>query len=168
MLSGGVTISAVAGSIQTVGASIAVGFFSGGFSGFWLRVVHPKVNGKKSLDHLGLLGPVLIMATIGQLCLAPALYEVYHNRQTVNPGLGAQVINDQTAHFQLAFGGLSAATAMVAGIIVSLIALCCHDPELEYRGNVLASRDFGLYRNLAKKDDDKKTDSNGSKERAKQ
>ena len=150
VISGGVTVSAVAGSLHDVGAAIAVGFFSGGFSGFWLRVVHPKLNGNRPIDNLGLLGPVLIMSTIGQLILAPALYQIYYNRQTLNQGLGAQVTNERTAHFQLAFAGIAAATGIFAGVLVSLITLCCRDPHLDFRSKMLASYDYGLYRSTGK------------------
>ena len=61
------------------------------------------------------------------------------------------MVDEKTAHFQLAFSGIAVATAVFAGALVSLLALCCRDPELDYRSNLLMSNDYGLYRNTAKK-----------------
>lgn len=77
VLSGGATIGVVAGNINNIGACIAIGAFSGLFSGFWLRVVHPRLNATKSIDHLGIFGPILICSIIGGLVLSPALYKSY-------------------------------------------------------------------------------------------
>lgn len=139
-------VSAVAGSINNIGADIAIGAFAGFFSGLWLKVIHPRVNGKKPLDHLGILGPVLILSTLGQLLIAPALYLVYHNREIVVAGLGVKIELQETSTYQLAYGGIAAGTGVVAAFLASLIALCFRNSENDFRGNKMISSHFGLYR----------------------
>jgi len=77
ILSGGVTISVVSGSVINIGACIAIGAFSGLVSGFWLQYIHPRINKNSSIDHIGLLGPILICSIFGGLVLAPVLYSAY-------------------------------------------------------------------------------------------
>lgn len=77
MISGGVTISVVASTINNIGACIAIGAFSGFISGFYLKKLHPRLNKNKAIDHLGMFGPILICSIIGGLVLSPAMYKVY-------------------------------------------------------------------------------------------
>jgi hypothetical protein len=82
-------IATVAGTINNIGACIAIGAFAGLFSGFWLRVIHPRLNATRSLDHLGILGPVLICSIIGGLVVSPAIYRIYKITGTIPVGLGS-------------------------------------------------------------------------------
>ncbi len=76
-ISGGIAISAIAGIITNIGACIAIGAFSGLVSGFWMSVIHPRINSNKTYDSLGLFGPILFNAIIGSMAVAPIVVAAY-------------------------------------------------------------------------------------------
>jgi ammonia channel protein AmtB len=43
VISGGVTVAVVAGTINNIGACIAIGFVSGFISSFYYRILHDKI-----------------------------------------------------------------------------------------------------------------------------
>jgi len=77
VLSGGVTVGAVASTINNIGACIAIGAFSGFLSGFYLQILHPRLNQNRAIDHLGIFGPILICSIFGGLVISPAMYKAY-------------------------------------------------------------------------------------------
>ena len=125
-------IATVAGAINNIGACIAIGAFAGLFSGFWLRVVHPKLNATRSLDHLGILGPVLICSIIGGLVVSPAMYKIYKNMNTMSSGLGNTVIDTNIIYYQLVYIGIAAGTAIISGLIAGSISLPIRDSTNDY------------------------------------
>lgn len=146
VLSGGVTIAVVAGTINNIGACIAIGAFSGLFSGFWLRIIHPRLNLTRSVDHLGIIGPVLICSILGGLVLSPAMYQSYKNLGTVASGVGSQINNSDLMSYQLVFIGIAAGTAIVTGLITGLLSLPFRNSQNDYEFTKLISSDFGLYK----------------------
>lgn len=146
VLGGGVTIAVVAGTINNIGACIAIGAFSGFVSGFWLRVIHPRLNLNRSVDHLGILGPVLVNSILGGLVLAPVMYQSYINQGTVSTSLGIKIGDTALLYFQLAYIGIAAGTAIVTGLIVGFFSLPFRTAENDYHFSKLVSTDFGLYK----------------------
>ena len=134
VLSGGVTVSVVAGTINNIGACIAIGGFSGLVSGFWLKVVHPRINRRLTYDHLGIFGPILICSVIGGLGLSPAMYQVYWNRDTMASSLGSgvKIDSDLQIHYQLVYIGVAAGTGIVAGLIAGLLSLLFRNPKDDF------------------------------------
>jgi hypothetical protein len=146
VLGGGVTIAVVAGTINNIGACIAIGAFSGFISGFWLRIVHPRLNFTRSIDHLGILGPILVNSILGGLVLSPAMYKIYNNMGTVYSGLGSQVNDTAVMTYQLVYIGIAAGTAIVTGLLAGFLSLPFRDSDNDYQFTKLVSSDFGLYR----------------------
>jgi hypothetical protein len=147
VLGGGVTIAVVAGTINNIGACIAIGAFSGFVSGFWLRVIHPRLNRNRSVDHLGILGPVLVNSILGGLVLAPSMYQSYINLNTVSTPLNLVKIGDTALlYYQLAYIGIAAGTAIVTGLIVGFLSLPFRTVENDYHFSKMVSTDFGLYK----------------------
>jgi hypothetical protein len=132
VLSGGVTIGVVAGTINNIGACIAIGAVSGLVSGFWLRVVHPRLNFGRSIDHLGILGPILICSVLGGLGLSPAMYKIYMNLGTISSGLGSQISESLSIIYQLSFIGIAAETAIVAGLLAGLLSIGFRTPDNDF------------------------------------
>jgi hypothetical protein len=146
VLSGGVTIGVVAGSINNIGACIAIGAFSGFISGFWLRIVHPRLNLTRSFDHLGILGPILICSILGGLVVSPAMYKSFMNIGINSSGLNGQVTDKSLISYQLAFIGIAAGTAIITGLICGLLSLPFRNSSNDYEFTKLVSSDFGLYK----------------------
>jgi len=121
-ISGGVTIAVVAGSIDSIGACIAIVAFSGLVSGFWLRIIHPRINRNSSIDHLGLFGPILINAILGGLVLAPALFQTYTDIPFSPDSLGS-INSSLPQKYELAFIGIAAGTGIVFGLLAGIFGL---------------------------------------------
>ena len=75
-------IASVASYINNIGACLAIGAAAGFVSGFWLRVIHPKINENHRYDHLGLIGTVLVNSVIGCGIVAPTVFGAYKNLGT--------------------------------------------------------------------------------------
>lgn len=145
VLSGGVTIAVVAGTINNIGACIAIGAFSGFFSGFWLRIIHPRLNSTSSVDHLGIFGPVLLCSIFGGLVLAPALYQSYSTLGTLPSSMDSQVFDTNVMNYQLVNIGIAAGTALCTAIIAGLLSFCFRNPSNDFEFTKLVSNDYGLY-----------------------
>lgn len=143
VLSGGVMIGVVGGTINNIGACIAIGAFAGFFSGFWLRIVYPRMN---KHDHMGIFGPILCCSIIGGLVVAPSLYKIYINRGTLPSTMTAVISTTRFISYQLAFIGIAAGTAICTGLLAGLLSLCFRNPKTDYKFTKLVSKDFGLYR----------------------
>lgn len=146
VLSGGAMIGVVAGTINNIGACIAIGAFAGIVSGFWLRVVHPRINSIKSVDHLGIFGPILVCSVLGGLVLSPAMYQSYIDLNTVSSGLNAKISSSDYMSYQLAYIGIAAGTAIVAGLLAGFSTLVFREPGNDFEFTKMMSNDFGLYR----------------------
>jgi len=90
-VSGGFSIAAVASFIPNIGACIAIGAFSGIFSGFWLRKIYPMMNKEKQVDALGLFGPILINSIIGGVVINPALISIMRDTNMQYSTLSASI-----------------------------------------------------------------------------
>jgi len=139
VISGGVTVSVVSGVVSNIGACIAIGAFSGFVSGFWFRIIHPRINGGSIIDNLGLFGPILINSILGGLVLAPSLYQSYMNQDF------PIIASSDVIKYQLAYIGVAAGTGIVSGLIAGLLSLGFRLPHKDFHFSKLVSEDFGLY-----------------------
>lgn len=98
------------------------------------------------MDHLGILGPILINSVLGGLVLSPAMYQSYMNLGTLATGLGNQINDSALLSYQLAFIGIAAGTAIVTGLIAGLLSFPFRNSENDYDFTKLVSADFGLYK----------------------
>jgi hypothetical protein len=145
VLSGGVILSAVDGYINNIGGCIAIGAFAGLVSGFWLRVIHPRINQNKSYDHLGLLGPILINAMLGGVAVAPFLFGAYKNLSITVFELNNTIQNQRASTFYLAINIVAVCIGTGFGLIAGIICYITRNPEQDYQFVKLVSNDFGLY-----------------------
>jgi uncharacterized transporter YbjL len=112
----------VAGTINNIGACILIGAISGLISGFWLQVIHPRLNRNRAIDHLGIFGPILLCSVLGGLVLAPAMYKAFMSKGINTNALGAQVTDSAIMSYQLVNIGIAAAVAAFFGLIAGLLS----------------------------------------------
>jgi len=139
-------ISVVSGVINNIGACIAIGAFSGLVSGFWLEIIHPRMNKNSSYDHMGIFGPILICSIFGGLVLATSMYQSFLDLGSTYQSLdNILVTNFRTASYQLSNIAIATGTGIVFGFIAGLISLIFRNPEDDFEFKKLVSSDFGLY-----------------------
>lgn len=71
VLSGGIGVSVVAGFLDNIGASVAIGALTGIVAGFWLSIVTPKLNHHIVVDSTGAIGWLLLPAFLAGSVIAP-------------------------------------------------------------------------------------------------
>jgi len=146
VLSGGVTIGAVAGTINNIGACIAIGAFSGFISGFYLQILHPRLNQSRGVDHLGIFGPILICSIFGGLMVSPVMFKAYMSIGTNSSNLGSQITDASSVFYQLVYLGFSAIIASGSGILAGLAVFKFRDNDTDFALDKLVSADFGIFR----------------------
>ena len=145
VLGGVAIVGAVASYINNIGACLAVGAVAGFVSGFWLRVVHPRINAANTIDQLGIFGPIFVNAFLGAFVLAPALFGAYKS-EGLNPAeLNMAIMNERTSTFYLAIFGATLLVGLVGGAITGLLILLSRDPDNDHVFTKVVSPDFGLY-----------------------
>lgn len=145
-ISGGITIAVVADIVPNIGACIAIGAFSGLFSGFWLRVIYPKINKFHDVDHLGLFGPILFNSIFGGFVLAPALYQSFYSTG-VTPSTfpsGITDISSDVTKYQLVYFAVALGSGLVFGILAGIVSFCSRSSRKDFRYTKTFSSDFGL------------------------
>jgi ammonia channel protein AmtB len=120
-------IGSVAGTINNIGACILIGAVSGFISGFYLQVIHPRLNFKKAYDHLGIFGPILICSIIGGLVVSPAMYKTFMSKGVNTNALGSQITDSNLMLYQLIYIGVTAMVAAGSGMLAGLLAYRSRD-----------------------------------------
>ncbi len=146
VLSGGVAIGTVAGTINNIGACIAVGAAAGFVSGFYLRVLHPKLNKKQAIDHLGIFGPILICSILGGAVISPAMYKAFQSLGINSNSLGAAISDSSIIPYQLIYIGMAALISSGTALIAGLASYKFRDSETDFDANKFVSTDYGIFR----------------------
>lgn len=129
VLSGGVIIASVAGCIDNLGACIALGAFAGVISGFWLRIVHPRINAKKIYDQIGIFGPIALNALIGGVVVAPLMFQVYYWLRIVPSTMVNLITANDSMIYQLVCAGIVIGMGLAIGLISGFICLIFRNPS---------------------------------------
>ena len=72
-------LASVAGTINNIGACIAIGAVAGILSGLWLRYVREKTFFSR-IDKLGIIGPIFISSILGGFVISPLMYLAYKTK----------------------------------------------------------------------------------------
>lgn len=144
VLTGGVTIGVVADVVPNIGATIAIGAWTGFFSGFWMRVIHPRINRTNDIDHLGLFGPILINSILGGLVLAPAFFQAFYASGLQPSNFTATITTVDVMKYQLAYIGVAAGTGLVFGLLVGIVTVSSRSKNYDFKYNKIINEDFGL------------------------
>lgn len=146
VLSGGVTIASVAGSITHIGPCILIGGVAGLLSGFYLQVLHPRLNKKRSVDHLGIFGPILICSVLGGALVSPVTYKAFMSLGINTSTLGNQITDSNLMAYQLIYIGISALAGSGSGLLAALISYRIRDSDSDFDVDKLVSSDYGIFR----------------------
>lgn len=109
--------------IDSIGIVIMIGAVAGLFSGFYMRVIHPKINRNTIYDYLGLFGPFFISAFLGGLVVAPSAILRYHNHGIIPPSIGTFYYYT-LAGWQLVYVGISFGIGIGSGLLVGILGCC--------------------------------------------
>jgi hypothetical protein len=148
VLGGAAILGAVASYINNIGACIAVGAFAGVISGFWLRVIYPRLNVNTSIDQLGLIGPIVLNAFFGAAFVGPIVFGAYKSEGILPNELNTLVTTQRSSTFYLSIFGITIALAILTGLIAGALIFCLRDPEDDHQFVKLVSNDYGLYSEL--------------------
>ena len=137
-------MGSAAAIIDSIGIVIMIGAVAGLFSGFYMRVLHPRINKNAIYDYLGLFGPFFISAFLGAFVVAPSAIIWYSNHGIINNSIGTSYFYS-LAGWQLVYVGISLGIGIGSGLLVGIFGCC----DREYFGLASNSRiyenDFGLY-----------------------
>lgn len=139
-------IGTVAGTINNIGACILVGGFAGFFSGFYLQIIHPKLNGNKAIDHMGIFGPILACSIFGGVVVSPAMYRAYMDKGTSPSAFGGQITDSSLILYQLVYIGVTVLVSSGTGLLAGLACYKFRNSENDFDLNKLISTDFGIFR----------------------
>jgi hypothetical protein len=132
VLSGGVLVGSVAGTINNIGGCIILGIIAGAISGFWLKYVHPRINANHTYDHMGIIGPVTINAFLSIFMVAPILYGSYSKAEYIPSTFSAKIVNERSSTFELAVTGITLAIGLALGLVTGIICYLTRDPADDF------------------------------------
>lgn len=127
-IAGAVLYGPVAGTCINIGAAIACGVLAGALSALYFEKLYPRINGNGVRDSLGGLG-LLIVAFVGTFFIAPIVVKTYYNYSVDLPTLYPKnapatsyfISSKDSAGWALAYVGVSAAIAAIAGLVIGLL-----------------------------------------------
>lgn len=143
-ISGGIIMGSGSAIIDSIGIVIMIGAIAGLFSGFYMRVLHPRINRNTIYDYLGLFGPFFISAFLGAFVVAPAALIRYHKHGIIPQSIGVSYYYS-LAGWQLVYVGISLGIGIGSGLFVGLLGCCDRDYFGLASNSRIYENDFGLY-----------------------
>lgn len=115
MIGGAIIAGPVAGTLDNIGAFMAMGTFAGLISSVYFAYIHPKLNRTRVSDVYGALY-VAIISFLGTFFIAPlVLIGMVRNNVFSNLLMGIPLTNGDIAGWSLAYVGISVGIALVTG-----------------------------------------------------
>jgi hypothetical protein len=124
MIGGAILAGPIAGTLDNIGAFMAMGTIAGIISAVYFGTIHPKLNATGIRDTYGALY-IAIISFLGTFFIAP-LVLIGMVRNTVNSNLlmGVPITNGDIAGYSLAYVGISVGIAMVSGFAIGALMYC--------------------------------------------
>lgn len=114
----------IAGTLDNIGAMMALGTFAGIINVLYFRYVHLKINRNRVFDTYGVLY-IFIVSLLSTFFINPiVLIGMYDNTVYSNLLNNIFVTSFETAGWSLTYMGISIAIALVSGLFVGLVLKC--------------------------------------------
>jgi hypothetical protein len=124
MIGGAIIAGPVAGTLDNIGAFMAMGTFAGLISSIYFAYIHPKINRTRVSDAYGALY-VFIISLLGTFFVAPlVIIGMVRNNVASNLLMGNLITNANNAGWILVYVGISAGIALASGLVIGLILMC--------------------------------------------
>ena len=115
MIGGAIIAGPVAGTLDNIGAFMAMGTFAGLISSIYFAYIHPKLNNTRVSDVYGALY-VAIISFLGTFFIAPLVYiGMVRNSVFSNLLMGSPLTNGDVAGWCLSYVGISVGVALITG-----------------------------------------------------
>lgn len=123
MIGGAIIAGPVAGTLDNIGAFMAMGTFAGIISSIYFAYIHPKLNKTRVSDVYGALY-VAIISFLGTFFVAPlVLIGMVRNSVHSNLLMNTFLTNGDIAGWALTYVGISVGVALVTGLGLGAILL---------------------------------------------
>ncbi len=120
MIGGAIICGSIAGTLDNIGAMMALGTFAGILSALYFGFLHPKINRNNVFDTYGVLY-IFIVSLFGTMFVAPiVLRGMYNNDVLSNTLNNVLVATLQSAGWSLVYVGISVGIALGTGLIIGL------------------------------------------------
>lgn len=124
MIGGAIMAGPVAGTLDNIGAFMAIGTFAALFSAIYFGYIHPKINRTRVKDTYGAIY-IFIVSFLGTFFIAPLVYiGMVRNSVFSNLLVGNPLTNGNSAGWSLAYVGISMAIALISGLGIGAILMC--------------------------------------------
>lgn len=124
MIGGAIIAGPVAGTLDNIGAFMAMGTFAAILSSIYFGYIHPKINRTRVYDVYGALY-IFIVSLFGTFMVAPlVIIGMIRNEVTSNLLMGNDILNADNAGWVLAYVGISAGVALVSGFGLGGLLRC--------------------------------------------
>ncbi len=114
----------IAGTLDNIGAMMAIGTFAGIVSALFFGFVYPKMNKHSVLDTYGVFY-IFIVSLLGTMMVAPLVLRGMYNSNVISNQLNNVVVSTlNSAGWSLVYVGISFGIALVGGLILGLFLRC--------------------------------------------
>lgn len=121
MIGGAIMAGPVAGTLDNIGAFMAMGTVAGLISSIYFTYIHPKINNTRVHDVYGALY-IAIISFLGTFMVAPlVLIGMVRNNVMSNLLMNQPLTNGDIAGWSLVYVGISIGIALVSGIVLGAI-----------------------------------------------
>jgi hypothetical protein len=124
MIGGAIMCGTIAGTLDNIGAMMAIGTFAGIVSALFFGFVYPKMNKHSVLDTYGVFY-IFIVSLLGTMMVAPLVLRGMYNSNVISNQLNNVVVSTlNSAGWSLVYVGISFGIALVGGLILGLFLRC--------------------------------------------
>ena len=124
MIGGAIMAGPIAGTLDNIGAFMAIGPVAGIISAIYFGYIHPKLINTRVRDTYGALY-IAIVSFLGTFFIAPlVLIGMVRNDVFSNLLLGIPLTNGDIAGWSLTYVGISVGIALVSGFALGAILMC--------------------------------------------
>lgn len=124
MIGGAIMAGSIAGTLDNIGAMMAIGTFAGIVSAIYFGYIHNKINRNSVFDTYGVFY-IFIVSLLGTMLVAPIVLSGMWNSNVLSNQLDRVTVSTlSSAGWALVYVGISVGIALVSGLIIGLFLRC--------------------------------------------